>query len=241
MFFDTKEECMIDKIDVLDKGYISLIDSFGSDLSVVNAARVSFDKSSESLSVVDISLINYLIKHRHDSVLRHCALTFEVYAPLFVARQWWKHHVSATSVDDQNGWNESSRRYVTEEPEFYIPDAWRGMAANKKQGSGDPLDKEISSRYSYYLASTVDLGVDLYDKAMAEGICVEQARMFLPAYAMYIRWRWTASLNAVLHFISLRLDDHAQWEIREYAGGVKELASAHFPHTLTSWETHRVG
>lgn len=232
---------MIDKIDILDKGYISLIDSFGSDLSVVNAARVSFDKSSTELDDSDISLINYLIKNRHDSVLRHCALSFEVYAPLFVARQWWKHHVAATSVDDQNGWNESSRRYVTEEPEFYIPADWRGIAPNKKQGSSGPLDKEISARYSAYLENSILIGTDLYDEAMANGVCVEQARMFLPAYAMYIRWRWTASLNAVLHFISLRLDEHAQWEIREYARGIKELVTAQFPHTIESWEKHRVG
>lgn len=225
---------------VLDKGYVNLLDTMGSDLTVVNSARVSFDKSVSSLNDSDLSLIDYLVKNRHDSVLRHCAMSFEIYAPLFVARQWWKHHVAATSVDDQNGWNESSRRYVTEEPEFYIPDAWRGHAADKKQGSGSEVHPLISNKYSALMKYYVETGVFAYEGAMKEGICTEQARMFLPAYSMYIRWRWTASLNALLHFISLRLDNHAQWEIQQYAAAVAESVRTSFPVTYSSWEKHRV-
>jgi thymidylate synthase (FAD) len=167
-------------------------------------------------------------------------MTFEVYAPLFVARQWWKHHVAATSVDDQNGWNESSRRYVTEEPEFYIPGEWRGTAENKKQGSSGVVDQYISLKYNKLLGYFAETGVHAYDAAMKDGIAVEQARMFLPAYSMYVRWRWTASLNALLHFVSLRLDNHAQWEIQQYASAIAAAVEEKFPITYTSWNKFRV-
>jgi thymidylate synthase (FAD) len=227
-------------VKILDKGYINLVNVMGSDLDVVNSARVSFDKYVDTLENKDIKLINYLIEHKHDSVLRHCSMSFEVYAPLFVARQWWKHHVSSTHVDDANGWNESSRRYVTEEPEFYIPGDWRGAAENKKQGSSDPVDSHISDKHNRLLEYFVETGISAYTAAMQDGIAVEQARLFLPAYAMYVRWRWTASLNALLHFISLRLDNHAQWEIQQYAIAVAEMVKSHFPHTYEAWETYRV-
>lgn len=225
---------------ILDKGYVNLINTLGSDIDVVNSARVSFDKSISSLSDSDEKLIEYLIKNKHDSVLRHCAMTFEVYAPLFVARQWWKHHVAATSVDDQNGWNESSRRYVTEEPEFYIPANWRGAAANKKQGSSGWVDGYISLKYNQLMEYYAETGMYAYHAAMDDGIAVEQARLFLPAYAMYIRWRWTASLNALLHFISLRMDEHAQWEIQQYAAGVSMILRDKFPLTYEYWNKYRV-
>lgn len=227
-------------MDVLDKGYVNLINVMGSDLDVVNSARVSFDKYVTSLEDRDLRLINYLIEHKHDSVLRHCSMSFEVYAPLFVARQWWKHHVASTHVDDANGWNESSRRYVTEEPEFYIPGEWRAVAENKKQGSNGLVDEHISERYNNLLEYFTETGMDAYTRAMEDGVCVEQARLFLPAYAMYVRWRWTASLNALLHFISLRLDNHAQWEIQQYAIAVAERVKEAFPHTYEAWEKHRV-
>lgn len=229
-----------DIMKVLDKGYVTTLDVMGSDTTVVNSARVSFDKSVGSLEDRDLSLINFLVKEKHDSVLRHCSMSFEIYAPLFVARQWWKHHVGATAVDDQNGWNESSRRYVTEEPEFYIPDSWRGHAANKKQGSGAEVHPLISTKYTKLLEYFAETGVYAYDAAMKDGICTEQARMFLPAYSMYIRWRWTASLNALLHFVSLRLDNHAQWEIQQYATAVAEEVKKNFPHTYIAWEKYRV-
>ena len=228
------------KKNLLDKGYVRLIDSFGNDLSVVNAARVSFDKSAKEMNHRNERLIEYLIEHRHDSVLRHCAMTFEIYAPLFVARQWWKHHVSATSVDDQNGWNESSRRYITEQPEFYIPGDWRGAPENKKQGSSDPVGEPISKKYNQLLKYFIDTGVSAYEEAIKDGIAVEQARLFLPAYAMYVRWRWTASLNSLLNFATLRLGHDAQWEIHQYASAVYDMVYDKFPVTTTAWEKYRV-
>lgn len=228
------------KKQVLDHGYILTLDTLGSDLTIVNSARVSFDKSVPSLGRRDYSLIDYLISHRHDSVLRHCAMSFEIYAPLFVARQWWKHHVGATAVDDQNGWNESSRRYVTEEPQFYVPASWRAAADNKKQGSGGDVQEDISSKYSEALQAYIDAGNILYDQAMEDGLATELARLFLPSYGMYVRWRWTASLNALLNFIDLRRHEGAQWEIQQYADILAGEVKNAFPITYTSWEKLRV-
>lgn len=228
------------KKEVLDKGYVAVVDCMGSDLTVVNSARVSFDKSVNHLGRTDLSLLDYLVKHKHDSVLRHCVMSFEVYAPLMVARQWYKHAISSTYWDEQNGWNESSRRYVTEEPEFYIPSQWRASVADKKQGSGNPVSWDIAGRYTEAMEYFAETGISMYTHALEDGICVEQARMFLPAYSMYVRWRWTASLNALLHFISLRLDNNSQWEIQQYAQVIAEEVKNHFPNTYASWSKYRV-
>ena len=229
-------------IEVLDKGYVKLVHSLGTDVDVVNSARVSFDKEITSLADKDISLINYIVQHKHDSCLRHCVMTFEIYAPLMVARQWYKHVVSSSHVDDQLGWNETSRRYVTEKEEFYIPhpDEWRSAAANKKQGSGEPIDLNIGVQYTQTLNQMVRYYSDIYHAALEDGIAPEQARLLLPAYAMYVRWRWTASLNALLHFVSLRVDNHAQWEIQQYAKAVKTITHQHYPITTAAWDAHRI-
>ena len=228
--------------EVLDKGYVRLVNSWGTELDIVNAARVSYDKESVELKDNDASLINFLVKHKHDSTLRHCGFTFEVYAPLMVARQWYKHAVSSTHVEDQLGWNESSRRYVTENEEFYLPkgDQWRSKPENSKQGSGEPLSSDIGGWFTNKLFDTIESSKALYEKAMTAGIAPEQARLFLPAYGMYVRWRWTVSLNAALHFLTLRQGHGAQNEIVEYADIVGELVKEKFPITTTAWELYRI-
>lgn len=226
------------KINVLDKGYVKLADKLGSDLSIVNAARVSYDKESSEFSERDQKLLNFLIREGHTSPFRHAALTFEVYAPLFVARQWWKYAVSSTHIDDQNGWNESSRRYITENEEFYIPKAaeWRSKPENSKQGSGAPLPIDIGVSLTDKLDSIVDLGSKLYNDALDLGVAPEIARLFLPAYGMYVRWRWTVSLQGVLTFLDQRLPHEAQFEIQEYAKAVLDIVNETFPHTYKSWK-----
>jgi thymidylate synthase (FAD) len=219
------------KIDVLDHGYVRLIQNMGSDLDVVNAARVSYDKEVSDLSDSDDRLLKFLIDHHHDSTLRHCVLTFEVYAPLMVARQWYKHAVASTHLDEQLGWNESSRRYVTEEPQFYIPDVWRAAPDNKKQGSGRDLPEHISQNISKKFRMLVQDAQSVYDELLENGVAPEQARIFLPAYAMYVRWRWTVSLNGVLHFLSLRTHDTAQSEIVRYAAAVEDIVKSCYPRT----------
>lgn len=228
---------MNNKVDVLDKGYVRLVDWMGEDLSVVNAARVSYDKEISVMSDRDIKLLNFLIREKHTSPFRHAALTFEVYAPLVVARQWWKYAVSSTHVDDQNGWNESSRRYITEDEEFYIPTAtqWRSKPENSKQGSGEPISSEGGAEYTEYLISHIQNGEKLYQKAMEDGIAPELARLFLPAYGMYVRWRWTTSLQGVMTFLEQRLPHDAQSEIREYADAVLNLSKGIFPETFNSY------
>jgi thymidylate synthase (FAD) len=238
------------KKDVLDKGYVRLVDSLGDDLSVVNAARVSYDKESPEFSDKDERLLAFLWKHQHTSPFRHAALTFEVYAPLIIARQWWKHVVASAAIDDQNGWNESSRRYITEEPAFYTPSAgeWRKAPENSKQGSGDPMvwtnslsfgvnSWKFNNIRSYGNSWTHELerfyrhAESLYHDALDAGIAPEQARLFLPAYGMYVRWRWTVSLHGALHFISLRKHSEAQHEIQLYANAIEEFVKERFPHS----------
>ena len=224
----------MDKINVLDKGYVRLVDVLGDDLSVVNAARVSYDKESSEFMERDQKLLDFLIRENHTSPLRHAALTFEVYAPLMVARQWWKYAVSSTHVDDQNGWNESSRRYITEKEEFYIPkgDEWRSKPENSKQGSGAPLGADVGGFYTNKLYDHVWRGTELYNSALQEGIAPELARLFLPAYGMYVRWRWTVSLQGVVTFLDQRLPHDAQVEIQEYAKAVEQLTNHSFPKTM---------
>jgi thymidylate synthase (FAD) len=226
------------KIDVLDKGYVRLVDTLGDDLSVANAARVSYDKESKfredgSLSIADQRLIKFLWNEEHTSPFRHAAMTFEVYAPLFVARQWWKHTVAAAHIDDQNGWNESSRRYITENEEFYVPKAneWRSKPENSKQGSGEPIMEGKGNYFTSSLNTYIEQGEELYQRAMDQEVAPELARLFLPAYGMYVRWRWTVSLHGALNFLNQRLPQDAQYEIREYAEAVKELTKGQFPYT----------
>ena len=227
----------MNKIDVLDKGYVRLVDVLGSDLSIVNAARVSYDKESFEFDQRDEKLIKFLIREGHTSPLRHAALTFEVYAPLMVARQWWKYAVASTHIDDQNGWNESSRRYITEQEEFYIPkqDQWRSKPENSKQGSGEPLDANIGFTLTNKLEYITEQGMTMYQDALDKGVAPELARLFLPAYGMYVRWRWTVSLQGAITFLDQRLPHDAQVEIQEYAKAVESLTKEAFPKTMEIW------
>lgn len=224
------------EIKVLNHGYVRLVDTLGDDLSVVNAARVSYDKESETFSERDTNLLKFLLREGHTSPFRHAALTFEVYAPLFVARQWWKYAVSSTHVDDQNGWNESSRRYITEDEQFYVPEPseWRSKPENSKQGSGAPVDTALGDYYTSKLNNMVELGETLYQNALTDGIAPEIARLFLPAYGMFVRWRWTVSLQGVLTFLDQRLGHDAQVEIQLYAQAVERLTAEAFPNTLAA-------
>ncbi|RXZ83730.1 FAD-dependent thymidylate synthase [Paenibacillaceae bacterium] len=225
-------------VNVLDKGYVRLVDSMGSDLTVVNAARVSYAKQSLELSERDVKLIRFLAREGHTSPFRHAVVQFEVYAPLMVARQWWKYVVGSAHYegtgDSLEAWNESSRRYITEEPAFYIPqaDEWRSKPENSKQGSGDLLAWELGEKQTQELLAYVELGMSKYEAALADGVCAEQARLFLPAYGMYVRWYWTASVQSVAHFLAQRLEHDAQKEIQDYAKAILELIKPIFPVSL---------
>lgn len=229
-------------IGVLDKGYVRLIRVAGDDLDIVNSARASYSKESSldengELSERDIRLLNYLIREGHESPFRHSSLTFEVYAPLMIARQWWRYVVASAHLEDQNAWSESSRRYITEVEEFYVPNSteWRLAPANSKQGSGGSVDETEGQRWTEILDYMNQTAVNVYNQALQAGLAPEQARLFLPANGMYVRWRWTASLAAVLHFLDQRLDSHAQAEIQAFARAVDQLTEQSFPKTLAAW------
>ncbi|MEQ7052043.1 FAD-dependent thymidylate synthase [Paenibacillaceae sp. P-4] len=234
-------------LQVLDKGYVRLVNTMGSDLTVVNSARVSYAKESMELSERDIRLIQFLAREGHTSPFRHVMLQFEVYAPLMVARQWWKYVIGSSHMegtgDSLEAWNESSRRYITEDPTFYIPSQgeWRSKPENSKQGSGDIVSWEIGQRHTDELMNYIELGVAKYEAALEDGICAEQARLFLPSYGMYVRWYWTASLQSVAHFLNQRLEHDAQKEIQSYAKAILELSRPIFPHSLQELLKQDVG
>lgn len=162
-------------------------------------------------------------------------MQFEVYAPLMVARQWWKHVVGSDHVMD--AWNESSRRYITENEEFYIPneDEWRSKPENSKQGSGECIDGNDGTLWTSALMDYVAHGEELYKEAMADNIAPEQARLFLPANGLYVRWYWTASLQSTLHFLGQRLANDAQKEIQDYAQAVEVFVKDKFPVVYEKW------
>lgn len=224
----------MNKIDVLDHGYVRYLGHLGSDLEIVNDARVSFQKESKEFGDNDNRLLKFLFREKHTSPFRGSVVKFEAYAPLMVARQWWKYAVASSFKDDQLGWNESSRRYITEEPTFYIPGKteWREAPANSKQGSGESLDPRIGEAMTENLMNYIEDGIELYEFAMKIGVCAEQARLFLPAYGMYVRFRWTASLWSAVHFLNERLEHDAQKEIQVYASVVKDLIASHFPKVV---------
>jgi thymidylate synthase (FAD) len=211
------------------KQSVELIDSCGDDLSVVNAARVSFNKQSEyedtdtvchKLPEKDAKLINYLAKHKHKSPFNHCFMSFRVKAPIFVARQLVKHEYLP--------WNEVSRRYVTDEPEFYIPDGFRAKAENVKQGSSDQHIAFLSNPVQR--ASATALMV--YDMLLEQGVCPEQARMVLPQNTM-TEWIWSGTLFAFAKMCKLRLDAHTQRETQEIANMIDKYAQVLYP---VSWK-----
>lgn len=227
------------KINCLDNGYVRLVDHMGSDFSIINAARVSFDKEAipnedGSMSERDIKLMKYLVRNNEMAVFRQATIQFEMYIPLLVARQYWKYIVGVANISDGVCMNETSRRYVTEEPTFYIPelDEWRSAPENSKQGSGKPVDLKTGEMAKRELSNYIAEGIRLYEYWMDAGVCAEQARLFLPAYGMYVRIRSTMSLAALLHLLRERLDGHAQKEFQEYARAMKSLTEPLFPVTF---------
>jgi thymidylate synthase (FAD) len=213
----------------------------GNDLTVVNAARVSFGKESEwdyeesdgysfkqHMKLKDKKLIKYLAKHKHISPFGHCFASFHVKAPVFVARQLVKHKFLR--------WNEISRRYVDSEPEFYVPTVWRGRSANKKQGSDGVVDVMDSYFHADELGNTIsEVTLDLYNNLLAEGVCPEQARMVLPQ-SMMTEWYWSGSLDAFADMCALRCKPDTQAETAEVAWEIDRNMIDLFP---VSWRALR--
>lgn len=231
------------RIEVLDRGYVRLEAITGKDLSTVNSAKVSYDKKSSEFTEKEIKLIRYLANHGHTSPFRHAFVTFEAYAPLMIARQWWKYVIGSGHEEIEKGmqdpftaWNESSRRYVTEEPEFYVvaPDEWREAPPKgaSKQGSGRRYGVEAGAHYTQKLVENYKRGLDLYEFYLEEGIAGEQARLALPAYGLYVRWYWSASVQGVAHLLNQRLAHDSQYEFQQYARAVYDVMVEHFPVSI---------
>ena len=193
---------------------IELVDKMGSDLSVVNAARVSFSKKKDVLDQSDEKLIKYLADHDHWSPFGHTTLQFLIKAPIFVARQLVKHQVGLV-------WNEVSRRYVDSTPEFYIPFIWRGAPENKKQGSSQ---KEIE----FDITELVQASKTVYNDMIEEGVAPEMARMVLPQNMM-TEWYWTGSLMAFARVCNLRNKEDSQEETRMITQQMAKHLLDHFP------------
>ena len=222
---------MIESVIIMN---VDLIDHMGSDLSVVNAARVSYAKESEEFSNQDAKLINYLAKHNHWSPFGHASLQFRIKAPIFVARQLVKHQVGLV-------WNEVSRRYVDDKPEFYQPPFWRSRPENSKQGSGGEIvlsdqaegKTELNHSYNWYMQSLERF----YDQLLGEGVAPEMARMVLPQ-STYTEWYWSGTLMAFARVCNLRCKPDTQLETQEVANLIDMEAQLLFP---TSWEALRDG
>lgn len=211
--FLTKEQVLNKHTyDVLDGGSLRLVDWMGDDTRVVEAARVSF-KHFESYSgdkgpEKNLKLMKYLYNHEHMTPFEHVVMTFYVKAPVFVARQWFRHRSSS--------YNEASARYSAVNQEYHMPYKWRYQSNTAKQCSFGELSDNMQKYWSLRYDNVCRDAFALYKAMLADGICREQARMVLPQ-SMYTEWVWTVNLRNLLHFIFLRDDDHAQQEIREYA------------------------
>ena len=198
---------------------VELLDKMGSDLSVVNAARVSFAKESIKMEAADEKLIKYLADHNHWSPFSHAFASFRIKAPIFVARQLVKHTVGLA-------WNEVSRRYVDSEPEFYLPEYWRQSASNVKQGSSDA----VAGYFDPVAEKATELCLSAYILMLNEGVCPEQARMILPQNTM-TEWIWSGSLYAFARVCNLRLDRHTQRETQEVAKQINDYMIELFPES----------
>lgn len=218
------------------KSRIELIDSMGNDLSIVNDARASFEKTSSALNEQDIKLIKYLITHHHTSPFRGVVFKFKVKAPLFVARQWFKHLIASNHNDEQLGWNEKSFRYVAidDSNEFYIPPVFRKQSKNNKQATIGSLDIETNQRAIEIYQQQCQASYEAYSQLLSLGVGREQARgVLIPS--VYTSWVWTVSLQALLNFIDLRMGEGAQSEIGAYAQAIVELIKPIVPSSIDAW------
>ena len=211
------------KISVGSGGYVEILEVFGDDLTVVNAARVSFNKESTELGPRDTGLIKYLAKHQHVSPFFHPQLRFRLKMPIFIAREWFRHTVGFAR-------NEVSRRYVDTPPEVWIPDDFRERDPNLKQGSKPESITDNETAVKAYIEA-MDVSLTTYKRLLELGVAPEIARATLPQ-SMYTEFIETGSLAAYARLCALRLDPHAQKEIQEFATAVSECCATRFP---VSW------
>jgi len=221
-----------------NQSIVTVIDTLGSDLTIVNAARVSFQNRKETFSEgADSKLLTYLAKHKHYSPFRHFFLQFHIKCPEFVARQLYKHVVGIECTSSQptkdHAWNEVSGRYV-EIHEFYQPYVWRKQSASNKQASDGPVDREKNSTADIIYIDTLQTIMKAYNNLLNLGIAKEQARSILPMCFM-TEFYWTASFQAIMNFIELRNAPDAQGEIQDIAVQIEEHVKKAFPYAYAAW------
>ncbi len=217
-------------VKVLDgQGWIGLIETMGSEVTAVNAARVSFGKMRTEMNDKDVTLLKYLIQHRHTSPLEHIQFTFVVHCPLFIRSQWHRHRTWK--------YNEISRRYTSIDMEFYNPTQIRQQAESDRQASVSQDDASWNGENSKIIADFNQQAFEVYEQLLENGVAREQARGVLPQNMMTTFWA-TVDLSNLLHFLDLRDDAHAQWEIRQYAQAIKSLIKDEFPTIaeVAGWE-----
>ena len=229
------------KIDVLDSGFIEVIDHLGDDLTVVNSARVSFGKRKTIYEEGDRKLVTFLAKNKHYSPVRHMIIQFHIKAPEFVMRQWYKHVVGIettnSSATKDHAWNELSGRYVPVK-DFYKPLIWRQQSTDNKQGSGEDMPENINQECQRIFDNFMANVDESYENLLKLGVAKEQARTILPLN-QYTEVYWTASFQAIMNFLELRTEKTAQWEIQQYAKALKQLVLKIYPETTNIWfETH---
>ena len=223
------------KINVLDKGYIEVVDVLGDDLTPVNAARVSFGGRSKKFEAKDRRLSKFLIKHKHFSPFRHQHVMMIIKAPEFVMRQWYKHVVgietTSSSSTKDHAWNEISGRYVPVE-DYYYPQYFRKQSEDNKQASEGEIEDQ---KQCYFLwEKGLHQVQETYKELLELGVAKEQARAILPL-SQYTEVYWTASFQAIMNFIELRDEKTAQWEIQQYAKVIKEMMYDIYPETVKIW------
>jgi thymidylate synthase (FAD) len=219
------EKYLYNPLPVLNGGYVTLVDYLGTDTSIANAARVSYNQGSKG-EAQDKKLINYLLKNKHTSPFEQCVLTFECKMPIFVAREWVRHRTARL--------NEMSGRYTQLPFEVYTPNTERIMGQSKtnKQGSEGVLSDETRSTFLYLHEENVKKVYADYEAMIEAGVAKEVARIDLPL-SIYTKWVWQCDLHNLLHFLRLRMDSHAQWEIRQYADSIAEIVRHAYP---AAWE-----
>lgn len=227
-------EALLDKeIKVLDHGFIRLVDYMGGDSRIVQSARVSYGKGTKSVRE-DEALIDYLMRHQHTSPFEQVVLTFHCKMPIFIARQWIRHRAARV--------NEISGRYSVMEDEFYLPEETAIQYQNKDNRQGrDPQEVPVHLRQKVLniLAKGQQVAYDDYQKMLADDIARELARINLPL-SLYTQWYWQIDLHNLFHFLELRMDEHAQWEIRQYANVIADITRTVAPLAFRAFETHVV-
>lgn len=216
---------MNSEIKVLDRGFVHYVEGMGYDRGVVQAARVCYKGPGTKTPAEDKKLVAYLMAHEHMTPFEHAVLKFHVKAPLFVARQWFRHRSSS--------YNEESQRYAEVAEEFYYPAQWRAQGGAGKQGS------QASSAISDHLETeklgeTCAFAMARYRQALDRGVAKEMARMHLPVN-VYTSWYWTVSARNLMAFIKLRSEKHAQWEIRQYSNALWQLWAPSMPWTAEAF------